>query len=299
MPALARRTGFGEEWSMSEAGIPDGRDPEDAGAPIEEGFVIVGPGPVHYVLQRAPSGSAGADLPPLVFLHEGLGSIGLWRGFPHEVRTALGHPTTLVYSRHGYGRSAVVPGPRAPGYMHVEAQVVLPELLAAFGLVDPVLVGHSDGASIALLHAGSGGSVRALVVIAPHVFVESCTLQAIAEARDAFRTTDLPARLGRHHQDAWATFHGWNDVWLSDGFRDWNIASELPAISAPVLLLQGENDPYGTLAQLDAIAAGVAGKSERVIIAAAGHSPHLEAGPACRDAIVAFLLRNPGVRMGG
>ena len=230
------------------------------------------------------------DRPALVFLHEGLGSIGLWRSFPADVRTATGDPTTLVWSRHGYGRSAVVNEPRTVDYMHHEALDVLPALLARLGIERPVLVGHSDGASIALIHAGAGHPVAGVVVIAPHVFVEDVSTVGIEAARDAYVSGDLRDRLARHHDDVDATFRGWNDVWLSDAFRSWNIESVLPGISAPVLAVQGDADAYGTLAQLDAIERGVPGPFERVVVVGGGHvlhtGPH---APAIVARIASFI----------
>jgi pimeloyl-ACP methyl ester carboxylesterase len=228
----------------------------------------------------------GVTVPPMVFLHEGLGSVELWRGFPDAVRQACDDPPTLVYSRPGYGRSAPARLPRGVDFMHHEADVVLPELLARFGLRSPVLVGHSDGASIALLHARAGFPVAALVLIAPHVFVEDVTVASIEAARDAFASGGLRARLGRYHDDVDATFGGWSDVWLSEEFRSWNIEGGLAAITCPVLVVQGDADPYGTLAQLDAIEAGVGGPVTRLVVEGAGHAPHLEATEQVVTAVV-------------
>ena len=249
----------------------------------ERSFVDVDRGPIEYELV-----AGDPAVPPLVFLHEGLGSIDLWRGVPGEVRAACGDPTTLVYARHGYGRSTLAALPRPVSYMHHEADVVLPALLAVLGLQRPVLVGHSDGASIALLYAGAGGDVAGLVCIAPHVFVEDETIVGIETARASAETTDLVAKLGRYHAEPAATFSGWNDVWLSPPFRHWNIEDRLPGIHAPVLLVQGSADDYGTLAQLDAIERGVSGPYERLVIAGAGHAPHLDARVEVVSAIAAF-----------
>jgi pimeloyl-ACP methyl ester carboxylesterase len=251
----------------------------------ERAFIDVAGGAIEYELTAGD----GAR-PPLVFLHEGLGSIDLWRGLPDEVAEAVGSPTTLVYARHGYGRSGPAVLPRPVGYMHHEADVVLPALLAELGIERPVLVGHSDGASIALLHAGAGYAVAGIVCLAPHVFVESESRLGIAAARLTFQTSDLPERLGRYHDDVAATFWGWNDVWLSDDFRAWNIEDRLAAIAAPVLLVQGTADQYGTLAQLDAIEAGVAGGCERLVVDGAGHSPHLDARDVVVDAMTRFVM---------
>jgi pimeloyl-ACP methyl ester carboxylesterase len=216
---------------------------------------------------------AGAD-PALVFLHEGLGSVGLWRDFPDRLARATGR-RALIYSRAGHGNSAVPERPRTPRFMHDEALDVLPPLLREHGIERPVLVGHSDGGSIALIHASRHPDSR-LVLLAPHVFVEDLSVASIAEARETFETTDLRERMARHHRDAEATFRLWNDIWLAPEFRDWNIEDVLPAITAPVLAIQGEHDQYGTLAQIDAIEAGVSGPFQRAVLNAR-HAPHLEA----------------------
>ena len=223
----------------------------------------------------------------LVFLHEGLGSIDLWRGVPEEVAAAVGGAPAVVFARHGYGASAPAELPRPVTYMHHEADVVLPAVLAGLGIERPVLIGHSDGASIALLYAGAGHDVAGLVCLAPHVFVEDESIDGIAAAREQFESTDMADRLGRYHDDPEAAFRGWNDVWLSDAFRAWNIEDRLPAVTAPVLLVQGTDDQYGTLAQLDAIDAAVRGGCERLVLDGAGHSPHLDA----RDEVVAAIAR--------
>ena len=169
--------------------------------------------------------------------------------------------------------------------MHDEALLVLPPLLAELGLECPLLVGHSDGASIAIIHAGSGHPVAGLVLIAPHVFVEDVGVDAIEQARIAYRDGELRARLGRHHDDVDATFRGWNDIWLAPEFREWNIEMYLPSITAPVLVVQGDRDQYGTLAQVDAIEGGVAGPFERLVIAGADHAPHQHSGSVVVAAI--------------
>ena len=245
---------------------------------------------------RWTAAGEGPPRPTLVFLHEGLGSLGLWRGFPDAVRSAAGSPSTLVYSRHGYGRSAPAQVPRPVAYMHHEADVVLPEVLAWFGVERPVLVGHSDGASIAMLYAGAGHRVAGLVLIAPHVFVENVTVRSIAGARDAFEQSDLRPRLARHHDDVEATFRGWNDIWLSPAFRAWNIEDRLGAITCPVLVIQGAADPYGTTAQLDAIAAGVAGSVEQLLVPDVGHAPHLEVSEQVTQRVAGFVN---GLDVGG
>jgi pimeloyl-ACP methyl ester carboxylesterase len=223
-------------------------------------------------------------------LHEGLGSISLWRDLPQRLceRTSC---TVVAYSRYGYGRSDVLREKREPGYMHHEAEVVLPALLVELGIERPVLFGHSDGASIALIHAGAHpDAVRALVLEAPHVFVEDISVRSIAEARTVYATTDLPAKLGRHHADPDATFAGWNDIWLDPRFRDWNIEASVERVRVPVLLIQGEADEYGTTAQLDAIATRVAG-TQTIMVPGAGHSPHRDAPEVVLERTAAFVER--------
>lgn len=242
----------------------------------------------------------GADQAPLVLLHEGLGSLGLWRSLPADLHAATGR-RTIAWSRHGYGQSAVVRTPRDVDYMHREATSALPELLERLGVDQPVLIGHSDGASIALVHAGRAGRApagaspvawaqpTAIVLLAPHVVVEDVTIAAIEDAREAAETTDLLERMGRHHRDAEATFRGWNDIWLHPDFRDWDISEHLPGVTCPVLAIQGTEDEYGTMRQLDLVAEGVAGPTSRLELPDCRHAPHLDRPRAVRDAIVAFL----------
>ena len=197
-----------------------------------------------------PGTSAGA---PLVLLHEGLGSVGLWREFPAQLHAATGR-RLIAFSRHGHGRSAPPPRPRTPAFFHEEALEVLPELLAALEVSDPVLVGHSDGASIGLIHAAHH-PVDALVLLAPHVFVEDICVTAIRDTRETFVAGALRDRMARHHDDPDAAFWGWCDVWLDPAFLEWNLEDEAAMVQAPTLLIQGADDPYGTLAQLDRIQA--------------------------------------------
>jgi pimeloyl-ACP methyl ester carboxylesterase len=240
-----------------------------------------------HVRTQDSTGEAG---PPVVFLHEGLGSLELWKHFTDDVRDALGGVATMAYSRHGYGRSDPAVEPRSVRYMHDEALIVLPALLAELGIERPLLIGHSDGASIAIIHAGSGHPVAGLVLIAPHVFVEEVGVEGIEAARVAYTEGDLRARLDRHHDDVDATFRGWNDIWLAPAFRAWNIEEYLPEISAPVLVVQGDRDQYGTLAHLDAIERGVAGRFEQLVIQGAGHAPHQESGAEVVAAIRRFVV---------
>jgi pimeloyl-ACP methyl ester carboxylesterase len=196
-----------------------------------------------------------------------------------------------VYSRYGYGNSDLLEAPFRVDYMHREALETLPELLAKLGIVQPILIGHSDGASIALIYSGAHDAVRGLAVLAPHVFVEELSVKSIAEARVAFETTDLPEKLGRHHADARKTFYGWNDIWLHPDFRRWNIEAFLPRIACPVLAVQGGDDQYGTMAQVDAIAAQVIGPCEIVRLADCGHSPHRDQPERTVAAVARFVRR--------
>jgi pimeloyl-ACP methyl ester carboxylesterase len=229
--------------------------------------------------------------PALVFLHEGLGSVAMWRGFPARVAEVTGCPA-LVYSRYGYGGSDVLEAPFAVDYMHREAREALPELLTKLGVERPILVGHSDGASIALIYAGTHpDGLRGLVALAPHVFVEDISVRSIREAKVAFETTDMPQKLARYHADARRTFYGWNDIWLDPDFRRWNIESYLPQIRCPVLAAQGVDDEYGTMAQIEAVAAQVAGPCELVRIEACGHRLHRDQHDQTLTAIERFVAR--------
>ena len=233
---------------------------------------------------------AGAsERPALLLLHEGLGSVAMWRDFPQKLAAATRCAVT-VYSRAGYGRSGPRDGTYGADYMHREALEILPQLIATLGLAAPVLVGHSDGASIALIHAGAGHRVRGLVLEAPHVFVEQISLDAIAAARTAYASGDLKRRLARYHEDVESAFRGWNDAWLAPEFRFWNIEAWLLGISCPVQLIQGNADPYGSLAQLDAIERGIAGPCERVVLDC-GHAPHREAEASTLAAMTDFIGR--------
>ena len=216
----------------------------------------------------------GRGTPTLVFLHEGLGSALLWRKFPEAVARSTGLPA-LIYSRYGNGFSAPLREPREPRYMHDEALTALPALLDALGIDDVVLIGHSDGASIAIVFAAEYPErTKALVLEAPHLFVEDLSVASIASIRTVFETSDLRARMQRHHADADRTFYGWNDVWLSGAFRSWDVNGYAARLQAPVLAVQGDADEYGTPAQIDALAALARGSVDRVLLAGCGHAPH-------------------------
>jgi len=226
----------------------------------------------------------------LVLLHEGLGSVTLWRGFPDALSEATGR-RVVAFSRFGHGRSQAPPRPRTPAFFHEEALDVLPEILAQLDVAAPILVGHSDGASIALIHAGHH-PVTAIALLAPHVIVEDVTVEAIREARERYTDGDLRERMARHHDDVDAAFWGWCGVWLDPAFRDWSLEPDAERVRCPILLIQGVADPYGTLEQLDRIQARVRGPVERLEVPA-GHSPHLEAADEVVAAIAAFSDRLP------
>jgi pimeloyl-ACP methyl ester carboxylesterase len=226
------------------------------------------------------------DRPALVLLHEGLGSARLWRGFPGRLQAATGR-RVLAFSRYGHGRSEPPPTRRTPAFFHEEALDVLPEVLSRLGAETPVLVGHSDGGSIALIHAGRH-PVSALVLMAPHVVVEEVTVDAIRETRRRYLEDDLRERMARHHDDVDAAFWGWCDVWLDPGFRAWSLEPDAELLSAPTLLIQGLDDPYGTLDQLDRIERHVRGPVQRLVVRG-GHSPHLEAPDEVVPAIAGFI----------
>jgi pimeloyl-ACP methyl ester carboxylesterase len=213
------------------------------------------------------------DRAALVFLHEGLGSVGLWRGFPRAVADASGR-RAITYSRLGHGCSDPPAAPRTPSFMHEEAEQVLPRLLDKLDAHEPLIVGHSDGGSIALIHAATH-PVSGLACLAPHVYVEEMCLASIRSARESFVREGLRERMARHHRDPNAAFWGWNDVWLHPDFPDWNIEASVRAIGAPILVVQGTEDEYGTLAHLEAIERAARGSVERVVLPC-GHSPHLE-----------------------
>jgi pimeloyl-ACP methyl ester carboxylesterase len=246
------------------------------------GFVVAGGCQLEYrwVGDAAKPG-------PVVLLHEGLGSVALWRDFPIRLAEATGR-AVLAYSRQGYGRSDPAAGPRTIGFMHDEAHRVLPEVLAAFGVERPLLVGHSDGASIALLHAAQHpGVATGVVVLAPHLFVEPLTIHSIAALAARFDTSDLPQRMQRYHADPVATFWSWADVWLDPDFPGWNIEVDVASIRCPILAMQGSNDEYGTMLQVHRIAQ--LQPSARVVeIPDCGHSPHVDATQRVLDEIRAF-----------
>lgn len=224
----------------------------------------------------------------LVFLHEGLGSVAGWRGFPRALCDRLGAPG-LVYSRRGYGRSTPLGSARATDYLHREAWDVLPALLERCGAARPVLVGHSDGGSIALLYAARDDP-RAVAIMAPHVFVEDVTIAGIVQARAAWDAGKLREPLQRAHDDPDGAFFGWNDGWLNPAFRHWNIEAELPKIRCPVLAIQGYDDQYGTMEQLDRIARG-APQTQLLKLEQCGHAPQRDQPERVMAAIGELYVR--------
>jgi len=232
-----------------------------------------------------------AATPVVVFLHEGLGSISMWRGFPQAFCAAHGL-AGFVFSRYGYGNSTAKPRDErwAPDFMHRQADEVLPALFAAVGIERPWLFGHSDGGTIALLHAARH-PVAGVIAVAPHLFVEDVSVKSIELARDAFESSDLRARLAKHHADPDSAFRGWNDAWLSPEFRAWNVERDIETIACPVLAVQGVDDEYGTLEQIRAIARRVP-QTVLLEIADCGHSPHRDQPDGLSQAAGRFITEH-------
>jgi len=225
---------------------------------------------------------------PIVLLHGGVGSLGLWRGMPERLAASTGR-RTVAFSRFGHGASDPPARPSTPAFMDEAARDLLPELFARLGIERPVLVGHSDGASIALLYSADN-DVEALALLAPHVFVEEETLRGARAALDDFEHGRLRESLARHHRDPDAAFHEWNDVWLDPAFRSWNIEPAAGEVTAPTLLVQGTEDEYGTLAQLDAIERRLRGPVTRLHVSG-DHFPHIQHPAAVEAAIVTLITR--------
>lgn len=229
-----------------------------------------------------------ASEPTLVFLHEGLGSIAQWRDFPLALSCAV-NMRAVVYERRGHGKADPLDGPRCVRYLHEEARSSLPEVLRKLQIDDAVLIGHSDGGSIAIIFAALyPQKVRGIITEAAHVFVEEVTIAGIRAAVRLYESFDLPERLVKYHgSNTEAVFRGWSDTWLSEAFRNWNIEEYLPKVQCPVLAIQGLNDAYGTPAQVKAIVSGVSGPAEPLLIADCGHVPHHEA----RETVLAQMTR--------
>ena len=228
--------------------------------------------------------------PVMVFLHEGLGSIAMWRDFPARL-AASGGFNALIYSRYGYGKSDPLESPRRPDYMHEEASKALPELLEKLEISRPILFGHSDGASIALLYA-SEHPARAVIALAPHVFVEQIAVDGVGAIRQEYASGDLRKKLARYHDHPDSAFYGWNDIWLAPEFRrDWCIEEDLIRILCPVLAVQGFHDEYGTMEQLDRMARKIC-DIETLKLANCRHSPHRDQPDALIHATLAFCSKN-------
>jgi len=249
------------------------------------GFLRIGEADLEYRM----IGPAAAEAPTIVMLHEGLGSVGLWGDFPDKLQAATG-AGVFAYSRAGYGASTPARLPRPLDYMHIEAAEVLPKLLDAIGFRRGLLLGHSDGASIAAIYAGSRQDhrVRGIALIAPHFIVEDISVASIAKIKTAYETTELKAKLARWHKDVDNAFYGWNGAWLDPQFRDWDISEYLAYIRIPVAILQGVDDEYGTMRQIEIAREECYCPVEVTEIPGAGHSPHREAPGATLNAIADF-----------
>ncbi len=270
-----------------------------APVPVPRDLVVAG-----CRLETCRFGSGDRPL-RVVLLHEGLGSVAAWRDFPARLAQLLDEPV-MAYSRAGYGQSEAVAAARDPEFMHHEARVVLPALLQALGIGRPILVGHSDGASIALINAGrladfapgAGRGAAApqplgIAVMAPHLFVEQITVDEIAKVAAGFDASGLAQRLSRYHRDPVASFRSWADVWLSEPFLQWNIEACVAAIRCPILAIQGQDDQYGTRLQVDRLAR-LAPQSEVLMLADCRHSPHQEQPAAVLSALAEFVGDLPG-----
>ncbi len=260
------------------------------------GFLTIGPADLEYRM----IGPQPADAPTIVMLHEGLGSAALWGDFPEKLQAATG-AGVFAYSRAGYGASTPAKLPRPLDYMHIEACEVLPKLLDAIGFRRGLLLGHSDGASIAAIYAGSHQDhrVEGIALIAPHFIVEDVSVASIAEIKTAYETTNLKEKLARWHKDVDNAFYGWNGAWLDPKLRNWDISEFLAYIRVPIAILQGVNDVYGTLRQIEIAQEECYCPVDVTVIPGAGHQPHREAPGATLDAITEFanaVLRVHGSR---
>jgi pimeloyl-ACP methyl ester carboxylesterase len=254
----------------------------------DSGFLTLGSQRLEYRMIGPRPDAA----PTLVMLHEGLGCVGLWGDFPDQLQAATG-AGVFVYSRAGYGQSSPVPLPRPLSYMHDEARDVLPALLDEIGFQRGLLIGHSDGASIAAIYAGSHQDHRVggLTLIAPHLFTEDAGIASIVEARKAYETGDLRQRLARWHADVDNAFKGWNGAWLDPKFRQWDITEFLAYIRVPVLIVQGEDDQYGTVKQIEVANQECYCPVDVALLPRARHSPQRDAPEATLAAIAEFVAR--------
>jgi pimeloyl-ACP methyl ester carboxylesterase len=254
------------------------------------GFLAISGAELEYRL----IGPQPSDAPCIVMMHEGLGSVGLWGDFPDKLQAVTG-ASVFLYSRAGYGASSPVSLPRPLDYMQREAREVLPKLLHAIGFRDGLLIGHSDGASIAALYAGGHQDhrLRGVVLIAPHVIVEDISVASIADIKTAFETTDLRTKLARWHKDVDNAFYGWNGAWLDPAFRAWDITDALAYIRVPVAVIQGMADQYGTARQVEIIRDECYCPVEVTMLPGVGHSPHREAPEATLQVIADFAAATP------
>ncbi len=243
-------------------------------------------------LEYACHGPAPKDAPTIVMLHEGLGCVALWRDFPRQVAEATGCGV-FVFSRRGYGQSGPIPLPRPLDFMTREAVDVLPQILDAIGFHQGILFGHSDGATIAAIYAGSFSDhrVRGLILMAPHFFTEQDGLAEIAKTNAAFEATDLSTRMAKYHADADGAFRGWADTWLHPDFKDWNVAEVIDYFRVPVLAIQGRDDQYGTLAQIEEIESRAYSPVDLVVLDDCQHAPHAEQPDATLAAVGEFVAR--------
>jgi pimeloyl-ACP methyl ester carboxylesterase len=254
----------------------------------DSGFVSIGAQRLEYRM----IGPRPGETPTLVLLHEGLGCVGLWGDFPDELQQKTGCGV-FVYSRAGYGKSSPVALPRPLSYMHDEARTTLPQILDAIGFRRGLLIGHSDGGSIAAIYAGSHQDHRVggLVLMAPHFFTEESGIASVAKAREAYESGDLRVKLARWHADADNAFRGWNGAWLDPAFRNWDITEFLAYIRVPMLIVQGENDQYGTVAQIEAAKRECYCPVEVALLPGVNHSPQREAAQPTLRAITEFVVR--------
>jgi pimeloyl-ACP methyl ester carboxylesterase len=254
----------------------------------KQGFLELAP----LLLEYRFAGPPPSEAPTLVLLHEGLGSAGMWGDFPEKLQAATGLGV-FAYSRVGYGHSSPAKLPRTLDFMHVEAREILPRVLDAIGFRKGLLVGHSDGGSVAAIYGGSvqDHRVRGLVLMAPHFIVEDVTIKAIREIRQAYDESRLRERFARWHADPDATVRGWTDVWLKNDFHDWDLREDLGYIRVPILIIQGEHDHYGTVRQLEIAQEECYCPVETLLLPDTQHAPHREAAEATLAAIVDFAKR--------
>lgn len=245
-----------------------------------------------FARKLSPAAGQSAARPTLVFLHEALGCIELWRDFPQALATATGCDA-LLYDRRGSGKSDPLTEKRAQDYLHQEAFITLPEVLEKTGVKNPILIGHSDGGTIALLYAAKfPENVRGVITETAHVFVEDVTLRGIRKVLKTYQTGDLKQRLEKYHgENTEAIFRAWHETWLNPNFRSWNVEKFLPHITCPVLVIQGAEDEYGTPAQVDAITSQVSGLAKPLLIPHCGHTPHREARDITLREMTKFIKR--------